>query len=361
QRRPIFNDPDMWDIFARPLTTRTAPNVVSSAQDPKLGNQMMIGALDVYNSTLAPQKAADGEIYGVRVMEGFSSEEGAPRMFGTTMFEGHANLGVAPIENDHSWSALVPANVPLHLQTVDKFGMSLFNEGFWFSGRAGEARVCGGCHEDRARTTNVTPGLLETFARGATPMFGTTPRKMRANAAPATAKDVVGVPWSTIVQQIFNDNCVSCHNGTPGAANPSYTITDTTTGQLVATWTFDLRDQPVPAALTVAAGGASYSASYFSVAGPDPEAIEKGHLMLGPGFKVYMNPMDARGSEMIKKINPTQLFPAPSTTRAFSGNGHLAEQGKPELSARDQYILILAADMGVLYYSRENLPGNYKF
>ncbi|HSS01622.1 MAG TPA: hypothetical protein VLM79_31400 [Kofleriaceae bacterium] len=361
QRRPIFNDPEMWDIFARPLTTRTAPNVVSSAQDPKLGNQMMIGSLDVYNSTLAPQKVADGEIYGVRVMEGFSSEEGAPRMFGTTMFEGHANLGVAPIENDHSWSALVPANVPLHLQTVDKFGMSLFNEGFWFSGRAGEARVCGGCHEDRARTTNVTPGLLETFARGATPMFGTTPRKMRANPAPATAKDVVGVPWSTVVQQIFNDNCTSCHNGTPGAANPSYTITDTTTGQLVATWTFDLRDQPVPAALTVAAGGASYSASYFSVAGPDPEAIEKGHLMLGPGFKVYMTPMDARGSEMIKKINPTQLFPNPSTLRAFAGNGHLAEQGKPELSARDQYILILAADMGVLYYSRENLPGNYTF
>ena len=41
--------------------------------------------------------------------------------------------------------------------------------------------------------------------------------------------------------------------------------------------------------------------------------------------------------------------------------GHLAEQGQTDLNARDHYILILAADMGVLYYSRENLPGNYKF
>jgi hypothetical protein len=358
QRRPIFNDPNMWDIFARPLITRTAPNVVSSAQDPKLGQQTLIGSLNVYDSTL--HKFSAGEIYGVRVMEGFSSEEGAPRMFGTTMFEGHANLGVAPVSPDNSWSALVPANVPLHLQTVDKFGMSLFNEPVWFSGRAGEARMCGGCHEDRARTTNVTPGLLDTFAMGATPMFGTTPRKMRQNQNPLAAKEVVGVPWSSIVQDIFDRKCIGCHDGSATDANPSYTITDATTGQLVATWRFNLTNGAIPPELVVAAGGASYSASYFSVAGPDPEAIEKGHLMLSPEFKVYMKPMDARGSEMIKKLNPTQLFPSPSTTRAFSGMGHLAEKGLPDLEARDQYILILAADMGVLYYSRENLPGNAK-
>src|SRR6185295_5893547 len=33
QRRPILDDPEMWDIFARPLKTRTAPNVVGSATD----------------------------------------------------------------------------------------------------------------------------------------------------------------------------------------------------------------------------------------------------------------------------------------------------------------------------------------
>src|SRR6185369_8186664 len=113
QRRPILDDPDMWDIFAQPLQTRTAPNIVSSAQDPKLGGQTLIGSLNVYNSSL--KTFNDGEIYGVRVMEGFSSEEGFPREFGTTMFEGQANLGVARVAADGSWLAHVPANVPLHL------------------------------------------------------------------------------------------------------------------------------------------------------------------------------------------------------------------------------------------------------
>jgi hypothetical protein len=361
QRRPILNDPEMWDIFARPLQTRSAPNVVASAQDPKLGNQMLIGSLNVYDSTLHPP-VAPGEIYGVRVMEGFSSEEGAPRMFGTTMFEGHANLGIAEIAADNSWSALVPANVPLHLQTVDKFGMSLFNEGFWFSGRAGEARVCGGCHEDRARTTNVSPGLLDTFALGATPMFGNTPRAARANTNPTNKNEIVGVPWNTVVQQVFDDNCTGCHNGVAGPANPSYTITDGATGQLVATWVFDLRGGPVPAALSVASGGATYSASYFSMAGPDMEAIEEGNLILGPGFKVYMNPMEARDSEVIKKLNPFQIFPTEDTTkRAFATQSHLQAQGRPELNAQEFYTLILAADMGVLYYSRENLPARLTY
>jgi hypothetical protein len=74
-----------------------------------------------------------------------------------------------------------------------------------------------------------------------------------------------------------------------------------------------------------------------------------------------MNPMDARGSEMIKKLNPTQLFPTPGATRAFAGTGHMAQQARPDLNAKDFYALILAADMGVLYYARENLPANYQF
>ena len=51
--------------------------------------------MNVYDSTL--HTFQPNSIYGVRVMEGFSSEEGFPRMFGTTMFEGHANLGVAQV------------------------------------------------------------------------------------------------------------------------------------------------------------------------------------------------------------------------------------------------------------------------
>ena len=74
------------------------------------------------------------------------------------MFEGQAQLGVAKIAPDGSWLARVPANVPLAVQAIDNFGMSSLAEPVWFSARAGESRVCGGCHEDRAATTLVAGG-----------------------------------------------------------------------------------------------------------------------------------------------------------------------------------------------------------
>jgi len=352
QRLPILNDPNMWDIFAQPLQPRTAPNIVGSAQDPKLGGQTLIGSLNVYNSSLHQFQA--GEIYGVRVMEGFSSEEGFPEDFGTTRHEGHANLGVAPVAADGSWSAKIPPNIPIHIQTVDKFGMSSFSEPVWFSGRPGEARLCGGCHEDRAKTTNVSPGQLDTFALGATPMFGTTARKDRQKADPASATEIVGVAWDKQVQAVFDVKCISCHGNDNAAGLAPYTITDMTTGELVAEWTFNLTGDDLPAELSVAAGGGAYSKSYFSMAGPDMEALEKGGLAVSPNFKVYMNPLDARGSIAIKTLNPTVLFPTPTTERAFPGEGH---QGVV-LSSQDFYTLILAADMGVNFYARENNPGS---
>jgi hypothetical protein len=73
-------------------------------------------------------------------------------------------------------------------------------------------------------------------------------------------------------------------------------------------------------------------------------------------FKVYMNPQDSRNSEVIKMVNPTKLFPTPdANVRAFTTAPHSA--GKyTELTAAEFYKLILAADMGVNYYARENNP-----
>ena len=86
----------------------------------------------------------------VRVVEGFSSESvpGAT-MFGLTMDEGAAILGEAPVYGDGSWMANVPPLIPMHLQPIDKFGMSIRNQRLWIQGMPGESRVCGGCHESR--------------------------------------------------------------------------------------------------------------------------------------------------------------------------------------------------------------------
>jgi len=330
----------------------TAPPIVESAQDPKLGNSTLIGSLNVYDSSLS--QFNPGDIYGVRVMEGFSSEEGFHENFGTPRFEGHANLGVARVAGDGSWAAKIPPNIPVHLQAVDKFGMSLKNEPVWFSGRAGEARMCGGCHENRTKTTNVTPGQLDVFATGAADLMSKVARNDRLKANPTTPTEIVGVGWNTQVQPILTAKCATCHDGTKNGNNPSYTITDPKTGTSNE-WVFNLSAAPLPAAFAMAAGGGSYSSSYYSMLGPDMEAIEKGKLMISGDFKVYLNPTDAAGSIAIKLLNPTQLFPAPTATRAFATAPHMMGRGT-DLTPQEFYTLILAADMGGNYFARENNP-----
>ncbi|HEY5947679.1 MAG TPA: hypothetical protein VIV40_19380, partial [Kofleriaceae bacterium] len=249
QRHPILDDPEMWDIFARPLLPRAAPPVTSSSIDNSLGGQALIGAMNVYQSSLTTFQP--GSIYGVRIMEGFSSEEGFPEMFGTTMFEGQANLGVARVAADGSWLATVPANVPLHLQAIDVFGMSRENEPVWFSARAGESRVCGGCHENRAETTVINPGITQAAAIGPTDAKGLVARSRRLStdtelSSPTTAPDrLVGMAWNKAIQPIFDAKCTSCHNGVAGPANPTYQIVDPATGTVVSTFTFTLTSTPV--------------------------------------------------------------------------------------------------------------------
>ena len=367
-RKPILNDPEMWDIFARPLQTRKAPAITGSATDTTLDGAAMVGALNVYDSTM--KDFAPGSIYGVRIIEGFSSEEGFPRMFGSTMFEGQAQLAVSKVAGDGSWLAKVPANVPLALQAIDNFGMALLPEPVWFSARKNESRVCGGCHEDRTRTTNVDPGITQAFAIGPTDARGQVARAGRLSTLPdlanpnlittvngKTAGDekLVGMAWDKALQPVFDAKCISCHDGTPSAANPTYTIS-TMDGTQTVSWTFNLTGAKVPLMIDGMDLAGEWSASYFSIAGPDMEAIEEGNLVVSPEFKVYMEPQDARGSLIIKKVNPTQLYPAPSSARAFATTPH-SSVGYPELTSAEFLKLILAADMGVNFYARENNPG----
>jgi len=239
----------------------------------------------------------------------------------------------------------------------------------WFSARAGESRVCGGCHEDRVKTTTVDPGLTQAFAIGPTDARATALRNTRlssladlANSNLITTQNgktigderLVGMAWDKALQPVFDAKCISCHDGTPSAANPTYSIT-TADGASVQ-WTFDLRGVKKPLIIDGMDLAGEWSASYFSIAGPDMEALERGNLMVSPEFKVYMEPQNARGSILIQKVNPTQLYPAPSATRAFPTSPH-SSVGYPELTSTEFLKLILAADMGVNFYARENNPG----
>jgi hypothetical protein len=104
-----------------------------------------IGALNVYDSSLATSRRTSRRAASskVRLLEGFSGEEGGVDMFGTTEFDGQSKYGEIPIRPTTRSRRWCPGNVPFHIQLVDKFGMSLANESVWISGRAGEQRFCG--------------------------------------------------------------------------------------------------------------------------------------------------------------------------------------------------------------------------
>jgi hypothetical protein len=346
QRFPIYDDPGMWDVLARPVKPRAVP---TPTQSPVMGTSFVVGALNVYESSIF--KVAPASAVKVRLLEGFSAEEGFPDMFGLTEFDGQSRYGEVPIYSDGSFSARIPANVPVHMQLIDKYALSLASEPVWISGRPGEQRFCGGCHEDRAKNTVITPGTTEAVQHE--PMNLDVPRAQRLSMDFSYDK-VRGVPWNTALQPIFDAKCVSCHDGNPAKpGNPTYTVTDTTL-KTMQTFTFDLRGQAIP---LVVGERMQYSfpASYVSLIGLGMELGENTVTIAGD-YRTYITPGSAAKSDLIQRLNPPQRFPTVDTNvRAFSGMPvHPADVGGTPLTPDEYYLLILNIDMGGQYYFREN-------
>ncbi len=377
-RYPIFDAPDMWDVLARPVRKRAEPIPTTT---PIAGTDTTIGALNVYNSSVLNIPA--GEVVKVRLLEGFSGEEGGIDMFGSTEFDGQSRYGEVPVNPDNSFAAVVPGNVPFHIQLIDKFALNIANESIWISGRGGEQRFCGGCHENRTESSVISPGVTQNVLRGAVNLV--TPRAQRlsttayqlaggnlptAGALAPGDNAVRGVPWDKAIQPIFNAKCVSCHGPDNKAGVPSYTVTDMTT-MTTQTFNFDLSGTPL--AITVGEDMASYfTTSYISVMGLGEMLGENVVQITGnPGITgmvpaSYVSPGSATDSEIIKMLNPPQRFPSVNmTVRKFplkyvppqgtSTADFAADHASVQLTADEYYLLILNIDMGGQFFFRENL------
>jgi hypothetical protein len=352
-RLPIYDAEDTWEINPQPLAPRPVPPTLPEAGPNQFSDEhVLLGAMNVYDSSI--QDFAPGSIYGVRIVEGFSGEEGVGADFGLTRADGAATLGIAPIRDDGSWAALIPANVPVRQIAIDKYGMGLRHEPVWISGSPGESMFCGGCHESRSGTTVIEPGITDAIAIGPTDLQASVPRFDRVSTD--YANNSVGVPWDLALQPIFDAKCVSCHDGDPAkAGNNSFTITDEEGN--TQTFVFDLRGQEVNYGFgeEMVSG---YSASHLSLLGPDMMDIEDLNLTVTGDMPIYVEPEDARGSILIQKINPPALYPTVNLSdRAFDGPAHPAELGEPELTPEEYRLLIEMVDNGGQFYSRENAPG----
>jgi hydrazine synthase alpha subunit-like protein len=379
-RSPIYDNPNYWDILPRPVKVRPEPANLAS-EISMTDTSTTVGCLNVYQSSLLtiPQ----GSVAKVRLIEGFSGEEGGVDMFGTTEFDGQSKYGEIPIQDDASFAADVPANVPLHIQLVDKFGMAtqvsgshgtatdtpVANEDIWFSGRSGESRFCGGCHENRTVPSPIQPGATQAVIHG--PVNLDAPRAARqsatayalvngalpagTNAANPGDNDVRGVPWDRAIQPILDAKCASCHNGDATQSyNPSYTVTDMTSGT-AQTFVFDLRGQKLNVTVGERMTG-DFTASYLSLMG-------LGEILGDDVVKITGTPPDyvtAAAAEtsklMTAYLNPPQRYPLDTNTRLVPGLAvHPVDVGGTELTPDEYYLLELNIDMGGQYFFRENL------
>jgi Hydrazine synthase alpha subunit middle domain len=371
QRFPIYDEQRYWDVLARPLKTRPEPQGSPlTPVSPLSAQDTTIGALNVYDTSLGDirQNLTPGSVVKVRLIEGFSGEEGGVDMFGTTEFDGQSLYGEVDVKSDGSFAAVVPGNVPFHIQLVDKHGLSLANENIWISGRAGEQRFCGGCHENRTKTAALTPGIPQNVLAGAVNLVAARPLRKSSTAFAIAGGSLAnpgtqlrGVPWDMAIQPILDAKCVSCHNGTASAANPSYTITDNATG-LSQTFTFDLRGQKLAVTIGERATG-DFTASYLTLMGLG-EILSDADVTYSPAPpKQYIEPASALNSLVIEMLNPMQRYPVvDANVRAFADRSstggsitHAAAVGAPELTADEYRLLIMNIEMGGQFFFRENL------
>jgi hypothetical protein len=383
----VHNDEDTWELHARPVVARTEPPVISSVQNSQDSTTpLLIGSIDVRQTSLGtlhgntvggaqfePGTSIDealGHAVKVRIIEGFSSE-GAPgvNMFGLTMAEGAAILGEATVDSDGSWLAHVPPFIPYHLQPVDEFELAIRNQTTWIQGMPGEARVCGGCHEERTGPNRPSFQQLPASSVAEDLMIPIAQRTEYPWAG-ATAEGAIEI------QALLTEKCAGCHNGETNGDVPqefySLSMTDPATG--VATpyqiARLDLSDTPVT--VTYDRRVATYPASYVSIFYPAALAMEmgRGGTVQGTVPPTWGVPSDARHSALIEKINVTSVFDENLTAwtlgEPFSDEGIAAHDGggrtlHPEdvdvtLTREERVALIRAFDMGGQYYSRQNTP-----
>ena len=384
QNQLIVNHEKTWELYAHPITARLEPAIIPPRQDESDSSiPTTFGSIDIRETSLAlrhgdsvrgaqfttstPTDEALAQATRVRIIEGFSTE-GSPNhtMFGLTMAEGAAILGEAKVEADGSWLADLPPYVPIHLQPIDQFDLSIRNQTTWIQGMPGESRVCGGCHEDRNNPNlpSVGTGSL-TIAAGRGAENFMKPIEARTEYPWAKA-NVAGNPNE--IQALLNAKCVSCHNGTTNGDKPQEFYTVTMTNEVLDTATdykvarMDLTDTPVTVYYDRRV--ATWPSSYVSLFYPAAMSMEMGKVTVtGKVPPKWAVPSDARNSLLIEKLNVTSI--KNDTTyawplgQAFSdadvAGGERTDHAKLAGLTRDETVMLIRTiDMGGQYYARQN-------
>ncbi len=77
---------------------------------------------------------------------------------GETEFEMQQIVGYVEVEPDGSMAFEVPADMPIGISVLDRYGRALQTHTSWIQGRPGEAVFCNGCHSPRKGATSALNG-----------------------------------------------------------------------------------------------------------------------------------------------------------------------------------------------------------
>jgi hypothetical protein len=125
------------------LITRPVPN-----RHPSGLHEWSFGNVLCLNAYTSKYQFEDGSIASVRLYTRDAS--GATRL-----------LGMAQVEKDGSFYLRVPGDQPLKIELLDNSGNTLKKEAGWFWLRAGEQRICVGCHAGpETAPENAVPAVL---------------------------------------------------------------------------------------------------------------------------------------------------------------------------------------------------------
>jgi hypothetical protein len=241
--RLIYNDPGYNELHPVVLAAHTAPFVYQP--DPNVTAGLTTGATtgmffdgNVYDRSttdghLRPDPSyvnADGSLGQakyVRVLEAVplpsnGSLRGGP--IGNTDFEKQRLVGYAPVRPDGSFAIQVPANRPMHVQTLDEHGIMLVNQLSWIQVMPGERRLCTGCHDSHDRDKVINDLQVTSTQQVFNTALGRTYNAGFNNAdnvtaSPAARPDTVDFVDRVItsrtntVQAVLNSRCISCHGG----------------------------------------------------------------------------------------------------------------------------------------------------
>lgn len=174
----LYNDPEFWDWQPVAIEARPVPQIAQPATLAGYERIAIINAMDVelrdrsadtvpngdYQDLIAPGTAAFVRIFSLdRPPSPYTGGDPNDQALREHL------IGEAPVAEDGSFAAVVPARTMLKWDVVDKEGNVLVTERVWQELAPGEVRTCGGCHTPptgNGRTTNLAlanPANLTSF------------------------------------------------------------------------------------------------------------------------------------------------------------------------------------------------------